>query len=166
MMVQRKAPMKPSHVLFGDNRRNGVLMNLRPNSFPQKNAKQSLQITSDTGNKNQKRPKDAYSISPATCISQPAVAGSGRTVEDVREDVLHLEDDQSQRHDRPRVLACSMKHHRSAKVPSNGQSVVATYPSGTCSNLSTKPVPMQSVSHNCKPLSGVTARPDDCTHLS
>jgi hypothetical protein len=59
-MVQTKAPMNPSHVLLGDSRRNGVLTNLRPKSLPQKNAKQSLQITSDTGNTNQKRP-DAQS---------------------------------------------------------------------------------------------------------
>ena len=51
-MVHKNAPIKPSTVFLGESLMRGV----RPMVIPQMYAKMSLQITRDTGTKNQMRP--------------------------------------------------------------------------------------------------------------
>ena len=62
--------MKPSHVLLGESApRKGRLMNLRPKPMPQKYAIESLQMTSDTGKRNQKSPASTFAEKECTCTT-------------------------------------------------------------------------------------------------
>jgi hypothetical protein len=60
IIVQRKAPIKPSQVLLGERARKGAEINFLPKVIPTKYAETSFIMTFAIGKKNQKMPLSVF----------------------------------------------------------------------------------------------------------